>query len=148
MKYGIVFTGLALACGLGSPAYAANTEATLSAAEDNVMINQGAQFVPAQVGNLLAAGDRVMVAQGRAAEVTFNDGCKLKVQPGTVVTIPSASTCKGGVALVQSTNPGQTGALGASAGAEPPFALGIAALAVAGYVVVHNANASDRPLSP
>ena len=147
--YSIAFACLALACGGGSAAYAAETAATLTAARGDVMINQGVEFVPAQVGNLLVAGDRVMAARDSAAEVTFNDGCKLKVQPGTVVTIPPSSTCNGCVALVENTNPGQAGPLGGSVGGGAPLVLVIAGLGVAGYVVAHNANASSNPpLSP
>jgi hypothetical protein len=149
--YSIAFACLALACGVGSAAFAAdNTAATLTAVRGDVEINQGVEFVPGKVGDLLVAGDRVMaVRRDSAGEVTFNDGCKLKVEPRTVVTIPDSKNCKGGFALVQSTNPGETGALGGGSVGGAPFVLVIAGLAVGGYVVAHNANASSNPpLSP
>jgi hypothetical protein len=149
--YSIAFACLALACGVGSAASAAdNTVATLTAVKGDLEINQGVEFVPGKVDDKLVAGDRVMaVRRDSAGEVTFNDGCKLKVEPRTVVTIADSKNCKGGFALVQSTNPGETGALGGGSVGAAPFVLVIAGLAVGGYVVAHNANASNNPpLSP
>jgi hypothetical protein len=146
--HGIAAMCGAIAIALSGPVQAAGTSAVLSAIEGDVRVNQGEQFVAAQAGAELAAGDRVMVAQDASAELTFADGCRYSVAPGTMITVPAISTCAGGAALAQSIQPAHTGALGGTAGTPPPFLLGVAALAAATYVVVDNASSSDKPLSP
>ena len=74
----------------------AASAATLSAANGSVMVNQGKQFVSAQAGQALAAGDRVMVMQDGSAVLRFDDGCDVTINGGSVATVPSVSTCAGG----------------------------------------------------
>jgi hypothetical protein len=74
----------------------AASAATLSAANGSVMVNQGKQFVSAQAGQALAAGDRVMVMQDGNAVVRFDDGCDVTINGGSVATVPAVSTCAGG----------------------------------------------------
>ncbi|HET6545456.1 MAG TPA: hypothetical protein VFG55_01765 [Rhodanobacteraceae bacterium] len=112
----IVAMSLIAALGFGF-AQAADVIATLSDMSGSVLVNQGREFVAAQPGAGLVPGDRVLARQGSEATLTFADGCKSSVAPGTMVTIPDMSPCKGGDLLVQSTNPGNSGALGVAGGA-------------------------------
>lgn len=89
--------------------------ATLSGIQGRVMVNQGEQFVAAQPGQALRAGDRVMVSGDGTAFIAFPDGCDLRVEPDTLVTVPAVSTCAGGVAQVQRLAPGGGPAVGAPA---------------------------------
>jgi hypothetical protein len=74
----------------------AASAATLSSANGSVMVNQGKQFVSAQLGQALAAGDRVMVMQDGSAVVRFDDGCDVTINGGSVAVVPAVSTCAGG----------------------------------------------------
>ena len=158
----LAFAAIA-ACAFAATVQAQDPVATLSATQGNILVNQGSQFVPADPGIALVPGDRVLAPAGANAELTFTaDGCKASVLSGTMVTVPSTSTCKGGTLLVQNTNPALTGALGAgtaTAAGTGAFAgataAGTAAFAVALggslYTVGHNieqANDDDRPISP
>ena len=128
-----------------------NTIAAVGSLKGDVLVNKGAQFVPATDGDSLAPGDRVLVPRDGGGEIVFRDGCKLQVKPGTMVTVPEASTCVGAVAVVQNTEPAGAGALGVSSGGSD--ALGytafVVAAATAGYVVIHNGtDNSKKPISP
>ena len=89
---------------LSSPAFAGT--ATVSQASPGVLVNQGELFQPVQAGQVLTAGDRVMVPAGAAATITFDDGCQSQVQPETLVTIPATSPCAGGQMVTQQVAPG------------------------------------------
>jgi hypothetical protein len=156
----LAFAAIA-ACAFAATVQAQDPVATLSATQGNILVNQGSQFVPADPGLALMPGDRVLAQANGNAEITFTaDGCKASVLSGTMVTVPSTSTCKGGMLLVQNTNPAMTGALGAGTAAGTgafagASAVGTAAFAVALggslYTVGHNieqANDDDRPISP
>ncbi|HZP65448.1 MAG TPA: hypothetical protein VFB32_04005 [Rudaea sp.] len=137
------------------PAFAQDRSdiASISSAHGSVLINQGSQFVPAGVGDHLASGDRLMVPRDGAAEIVFSDGCKYSVKPGTMITVPSVSTCAGGVISPINTEPAGAGAIGLAGGGAssgPPIAAFVIAGATAGYVLVHNASSNNnpRPISP
>lgn len=70
--------------------------ATVNAITGSVLVNQGKQFVPVQSGQALVAGDRVMVMQDSGAALRFTDGCDVRLEGGTIVTVPTMSTCAGG----------------------------------------------------
>lgn len=90
--------------------------ATLTGLEGRVLVNQGEQFVSALPGQALAAGDRVMINGEGSALVVFSDGCDLRVESDTLVTVPAVSTCTGGVAQVQRLAPDGGPAIGAQTG--------------------------------
>src|ERR1700739_4001472 len=70
--------------------------ATLQPGEGSLTINQGQGFQP--VNNRVDAnvGDSVMVAPGGTANVVYDDGCKVQVQPGSVTTVAPISPCASG----------------------------------------------------
>ena len=86
--------------------------ATVTRYNGNVMANEGEQFRPVQVGQVLSTGDRVMVPQGGSAHLSFDDGCDMDVQGNTLVTIPAMSTCKGGTVVSQQVTPGSAAGSG------------------------------------
>ncbi|HMB55713.1 MAG TPA: hypothetical protein VKM35_00725 [Arenimonas sp.] len=98
---------------LATAALAADPVATLTF-DGSVMVNQGKEFVAAHSGQALMPGDRVMVAEQGSATVTFNDGCALSVEPGSLVSVPSISTCAGGSVHPQKIAPKNTSAVGAT----------------------------------
>ena len=108
---------LALAASLAFfalPALAADTQATASTVNGPVQVNTGNQFQSLREGQALKAGDRIMAMGTGTATIHFDDGCDLKVEPGTMVTVPSASPCAGGIVNTQRVNPGNGAAVGSS----------------------------------
>lgn len=77
---------------------AAPSSAVLVDANGSVLVNQGKQFVSAKSGQLLIAGDRVMVMEGSNASVRYADGCVLKLNSGSLATISMQSSCVTGQA--------------------------------------------------
>jgi hypothetical protein len=108
-----VLAGLAgLAFAFTAATAAANTDAgtnaTLSNVNGNVSVNQGKEFVPAQMGMHLNAGDRVMVPDNGSASIMFDDGCRFDLAEGKIVTVPAKSAC-GGAKVAQQGVAGQGG---------------------------------------
>ena len=103
-------SGLLLATGAS-----AQSVAVIDQIEGAVTINQGEQFVAAIPGQAVNANDRVMASDGASAVVRFTDGCDLYIEQNTLVTIPSTSTCAGGVALLQSIAPSGGSVVGGAA---------------------------------
>jgi hypothetical protein len=79
---------IALAASAG---VAAQPAATLASAKGSVLVNQGKQFVSAQPGQLLTAGDRVMIMQGGSATLRFADGCVKNLDSGSMLLVQN--TC-------------------------------------------------------
>jgi hypothetical protein len=107
----------------------AASAATLSSANGSVMVNQGKQFVSAQSGQALAAGDRIMVMQDGSAVVRFDDGCDVTISGGSVAVLPAVSTCAGGKMEI-SRLAGETASVAAASSAGTWALIGGAALAV------------------
>jgi hypothetical protein len=74
---------------IASPCWAATGERT----QGDLSINQGQGFRPIKSRINANVGDSVMVGPGGAATVVYEDGCKVNVQPGAVITIAPLSPC-------------------------------------------------------
>lgn len=98
---------------LSTVAFAADGVAVLGNQQGTVLVNQGEEFVTAGQAQSLKAGDRVMVMEGGAADITFNDGCVLALAPGSLAIVPALSTCAGSVAAVEQISPSYAQAIGA-----------------------------------
>ena len=61
-----------------APTAYADTVATMGAIEGDVKINQGVEFVQAQAGQAVNAGDRIMAMEGSSTSITYSDGCELR----------------------------------------------------------------------
>lgn len=97
------------------PAFAADTmQASATSVNGPVQVNTGNQFQNLQEGQALKSGDRVMAMGTGTATIHFDDGCDLKVEPGTMVTVPDKSPCAGGMVTRQTVNPGNGAAVGSS----------------------------------
>ena len=134
---------------LSVTASAAPSVATLGRTEGVVLVNQGKQFVSAPAGQLLLAGDRVLVLQGGQASLRFADGCVLPIASGSLLTVPAKSTCAGGIANITRVSM-QTAQADSGANVKPS---GDVWLYVAGAVVVvgalaGNSDSSDDTVSP
>jgi hypothetical protein len=63
-----------------------------------VLVNQGK---PATDRMVIKPGDRVMAPAGARVEISYDDGCRLTIQSGAVVTVPQlrkGSVCSSGKA--------------------------------------------------
>lgn len=103
---------LAFALAMISTSAYADSVATMGGIAGDVRINQGSQFVQAQAGQAVNAGDRIMAMEGAATSITFSDGCTLDISGGSLVTVPATSTCKGGYAQTQQIAPANGNAVG------------------------------------
>ena len=135
---------------LSASATAAPSVATLGRTEGVVLVNQGKQFVSTPAGQLLVAGDRVLVMQGGQASLRFTDGCVLPVASGSLLTVPAKSTCAGRIANVTRV---ATQTAQVDSGSNQPVSNGETLLYVAGAVVVvaalaGNSDSSDDTVSP
>ena len=80
------------ATSMALPAFAA----TLQPIEAGVKINRGDGFRDAAGATQAKVGDIVMVAPGGSARLVYEDGCKVSVKPGGVVTVKKLSPCLAG----------------------------------------------------
>jgi hypothetical protein len=70
--------------------------ATLEPGQGDLSVNQGQGFQPVNSRVDTKVGDSVMVGPGGMATLTYDDGCTVTVQPGSVTTIAPLSPCASG----------------------------------------------------
>ena len=90
--------------------------ASLQPGQGSLTINQGDGFQP--VGTRIDAnvGDSVMVSPDGSATVTYDDGCAVNVQPGSVTTVAPISPCASGSYAADDNNLLLAGGLALGAG--------------------------------
>ncbi len=66
----------------------------LRGAKGGVLVNKGAGYQQTRGSASLVPGDRVMVSANSQATLVYGDGCKVPVNPGSVVTIGEKSPCE------------------------------------------------------
>jgi hypothetical protein len=90
----LVFSALSIGCAVlaAGPSWAA----TIEPGYGDLTINQGQGFNPVTSRTNANVGDSVMVGPGGTATVVYDDGCKVRVQPGAVATIAPLSPCASG----------------------------------------------------
>jgi hypothetical protein len=89
-----LFSAIAFGCAVltACPSWAAVVQPGVG----DLTINQGKGFKPVTSGATANVGDSVMVGPGGSATITYDDGCKVDVQPGAVATIAPLSPCASG----------------------------------------------------
>jgi hypothetical protein len=115
--------------------------ATIEPVQGNLSLNQGQGFQPVNSRVNANVGDTVMVGPGGAAAVTYPDGCKVQVQPGTVTSIAPLSPCASGSLADDNNN---LYLLGAAA-----VGFGLAGFGI--YEIIHHSNNeinNNHPISP
>lgn len=149
---------------LAGASVASDPVAVLGDIQGIVLANQGEQFVSAEPGLALKAGDRVLVMVGGETSLTFIDGCALPLAGGSLTTVPEASVCAGAVVQTERVGPMFAQAVGApntqAAGASSKntggwasqqprilwYGLGAVALGV-GIAIAVDDDDDDRPIS-
>ncbi|MFA5685266.1 MAG: hypothetical protein WCY72_07175 [Lysobacteraceae bacterium] len=112
----------------------------------SVLVNQGEQFVPALDGMELKEGDRVMAMSESGALIKYEDGCDVRVEPDTVVTLDEGSPCAGWLLGVERVAPaGLALGAGATTGLSPWIYVPAIAL---GGVILYDEFDDDDPVSP
>jgi hypothetical protein len=89
--YAALFACLAVA--VSSQANAAEPAFISKVGGKGVTLSKGEETVPVRVQTLLSSGDRVTAAKGSSVEVTYLDGCTLKVANGKSITVSAVSPC-------------------------------------------------------
>jgi len=118
----------------------------LADVDGSILVNRGEEFVAGGNGEVLMKGSRVMAMEDSSAVLKYDDGCDVKVEPGTVVTLSDGSPCAGWLLTVESVAPSglAVGATGAAKGVSPW--LYVPAVVVAGVLIYQEL--SDQPSSP
>ena len=80
---------------LGTSSFAA----TVTPIEGTVQVNTGSGFRPVSGAAEVAAGSSVMVSPNGKGKISYSDGCKTALHPGSVAVIPPVSPCAKGQAL-------------------------------------------------
>jgi len=116
--------------------------ASLQPGQGSLVINQGQGFQPVNTRIDANVGDSVMVSPGGSATVTYDDGCSVNVEPGSVATIAPISPCAAGSYAATSddnTNYVVGGLIGAAA---------LTGIAVGAYAASTSGNTNLSPASP
>jgi hypothetical protein len=79
---------------LGTSGFAA----TVTPVEGTVQVNTGSGFHPVSGAAEVAAGSSVMVSPKGRAKISYSDGCKTTLHPGSVAVVPPVSPCAQGQA--------------------------------------------------
>jgi hypothetical protein len=82
----------ALSIFAGPPALAA----TVHAFDGHVSINRGDGFTHVAGDSTVHPGDLVMAGAHGGAEIVYDDGCRMKVDPGSVIRVSDTSPCQFG----------------------------------------------------
>ena len=80
---------------LGTSSFAA----TVTPIEGTLQVNTGSGFRPVSGAAEVAAGSSVMVSPNGKGKISYSDGCKTSLHPGSVAVIPPVSPCAKGQAL-------------------------------------------------
>lgn len=116
--------------------------ATVKSTNGRVLLNRATAYDPAAKDQRLVKGDRLVVLEGGAITVRFDDGCEQTIDDPSIYTVPSTPPC--GVAA---TDRGMVAAAPA-AGSSEYLKWGVIALGVATPLILLSNSDSGRPISP
>jgi hypothetical protein len=119
--------------------------ATVKSTNGKVLLNRATAYDPAAKDQRLVRGDRLVVLEGGAITVRYDDGCEETLDDPSIYTVSStcvvAATDRGMAAPVQ-------GGAAAAAGSSEYLKWGVVALAVVTPLILLNDSDSGRPISP
>lgn len=96
-KFASLMIAASLALTASAAANAADGDITLRVARGSIMTSQGGEFASAQSGKVLFEGERMMVTEGAAATVFYDNDCKREYSAPGVYVIERS--CKRGAAI-------------------------------------------------
>jgi len=88
---------LALVAGYGVAHADGATQASITAVNGTVLVNQGQGYRPAAAGQTLHIGDRVIVTTHGGARLMYAGGCGVSLAAGSMATIGALAPCKVGL---------------------------------------------------
>jgi hypothetical protein len=113
LKNLLVFAGLGLCLQVSSLADESNGKvAKLTETDGTVMVDRGKGFVTTKVNEPLFENDRVITLDDSAAEITFNDGCRIRLKANNLIEVNSNPGCK--VAILDATKAAPGSGMGGS----------------------------------
>ena len=128
-----------------APAAGTPEVASVKTTNGKVLLNRAAAYDPAIKDQRLVAGDRLVVLEGGAVTVRFDDGCEQTIDDPSVYTVPSTPPC--GVAATDRGSRAPVAAAPA-AGSSDYLKWGVIALGVATPLILLSSSDSGRPISP
>ncbi len=134
----------ALLAGYGIAHADGTSQASITAVNGTVLVNQGQGFRPAAPGLLLHAGDRVIISAQGGARLMYAGGCGVNLAPGSMATIGALAPCKVGLRRAGVVSGQSDDSALPPAPAATPFGLspGVLALLTVGVFTVGSAGLS------
>jgi hypothetical protein len=122
--------------------------ATVKSTNGRVLLNRATTYDPAAKDQRLVVGDRLVVLEGGAITVRFDDGCDKIIDDPSIYTVPSASPC--GLAATDRgmRAPVQGGTAAPAAGSSQYLKWGIVGLGVVTPLLLLGSSDSGKPISP
>jgi hypothetical protein len=117
--------------------------ATVKSTNGRVLLNRATAYDPAAKDQRLVKGDRLVVLEGGAITVRFDDGCEQTIDDPSVYTVPSTPPC--GLAA---TDRGMSAAAAPAAGSSEYLKWGVVGLGVVTPLILLSNSSSGRPISP
>jgi hypothetical protein len=68
--------------------------ATVTVVSGKISLNRGDGFAQISQGTAAKPGDLVMAGVSGRAEIVYDDGCRQKVEPGSVIAVAATSPCQ------------------------------------------------------
>lgn len=132
-----------------APATAGTSEvATVKSTNGKVLLNRATAYDPAAKDQRLVKGDRLVVLEGGAITLRFDDGCEQTIDSATIYTVPATPPC--GVAATDRgvRAPVQTTAAAGQAASGEYLRWGLIGLGVITPLLLLSSSDSGRPISP
>jgi hypothetical protein len=121
----------------------ASAVATVKSTNGRVLLNRATAYDPAAKDQRLVKGDRLVVLEGGAITVRFDDGCEQTIDDPSVYTVPATPPC--GVAA---TDRGAVVAAAPAAGSSEYLKWAVVGLGVVTPLILLSNSSSGRPISP
>jgi hypothetical protein len=121
----------------------ASAVATVKSTNGRVLLNRATAYDPAAKDQRLVKGDRLVVLEGGAITVRFDDGCEQTIDDPSVYTVPATPPC--GVAA---TDRGAVVAAAPAAGSSGYLKWAVVGLGVVTPLILLSNSSSGRPISP
>lgn len=126
----------------------ASEVATVKSTNGKVLLNRATAYDPAAKDQRLVQGDRLVVLEGGAITVRFDDGCEQAIDDASIYTVPATPPC--GLAATDRgmRAPVQGGAAAPAAGSNEYLKWGVVGLGVVTPLILLSDSSSGRPISP
>ena len=129
------------------PAAGTAEVASVKATNGKVLLNRATAYDPAAQDQRLVKGDRLVVLEGGAITLRFDDGCEQTIDKASIYTVPATPPCEVAATDRGVRAPAQATAATGTAGSEY-LKWGVIALGVATPLLLLSNSDSGTPISP